>query len=339
MYIRRFTGEERGILLNPQVFDPSYIPEELPFREEQMETIASEINMYIREGKATHLLLYGPPGTGKTVTLKKLLSEAEAVYSVKTIYINGWKHRTTTSILTEMATKLGVGVSVRGMSTGRLLSIVEGGIEGPLIVALDEVDRVSDQEILYELSRMGIMFIGVANQLYFIYRLDPRIVSTLYGIKIEYKPYTVPQLTEILRRRAEAGLYPGTWNEEVLRGCAAVGFSRNGDARIAIECLYTAARIAEREGDVITLDHVRRAKEMVGRPLDLDPKYMKIVEILRAEGPLTVKELYQRYVKYNPISIRAFRNYIRELERLNVISVQRLNRRGQVREVRLVEYL
>ncbi len=339
MYIRRFFGRE-GIISNPSAFDPDYIPEEMPFREGQLEALAREITFFVRRGTPTNLFLWGPPGTGKTASVLKILGEASAVFTnLRTVYVNAWKYRTRMGILSEVARQMGIAVPVRGVSADTVFSSIEMRIEEErVVIALDEADRLAGSDVLYDLSRLGsrAMLITIANGRDFLSVLDPRITSTLFQSDIEYPPYTVPQLTEILRRRAEVGLVPGTWDEEVLRACAAVGFARGGDARIAIACLFNAAKLAEaEEAERIEVRHVKEARKGLSPQLDLEPKLAWIVEILKEKGPLTSSELYAEYSKRNPVTVRAFRNYLKELERMGIVEVERVRKRGNVRLVRL----
>ena len=338
MYLRRYV--EEGIILNPSVFDLDYLPEELPFREGQLDELAREVTYFVKRGVSTNLFLYGPPGTGKTASVRKILLEARTVFSnVKMAYVNAWRYRTRTGIIGEMASQLGIPIPLRGFSIGDAISSIERLSETyKIIVVLDEVDRLAGSEILYDLSRLGshVMLITISNNPEFLSFLDPRILSTLFHTSIEYPPYTVFQLAEILKRRAELGLRPGSYDEKVLRAAASVGFARGGDARIAIMTLLNAAKIAESAGrEKITLEDVKEAKNRVFLNRDLDPKLQVIVDILRSHGPMKSSELYEEFRKKVPVTERSFRNYIAELERLGVIETQRLRVRGNVRLVKL----
>ena len=184
-----------------------------------------------------------------------------------------------------------------------------------------------------------LVLITIANTENFLYTLDSRITSTLFSRKIVFDKYTVPQLKDILRERAKVALAEGSYDDNVLGMCAAIGWKRGGDARAAISCLREAAILAERQGDdKITVAHVRAVEGQVdgAKTSLLDPKYRPIVDILREKGELTVSELYTEYVaRTEQITMRAFRNYINELERMGVISVRRLPVRGNVRAVSL----
>ncbi len=331
--------EERGIIADPNVFDPSYVPVELPFREPQMREITAEVTYFIRGSPSSHLLLTGKPGTGKTASVKRVAEDLKMVRSdVLISYINCWKYPTKHSVLSEVARQAGIAVPIKGVAPEVILERIEQTTRNHKhIIILDEADRLKDKELLYVLSRMNnTMLIVISNTKSFIYSIDPRIMSSLVQRTVEYPPYNVPQLTEILRKRALIGLYPGTYSEEVLRACASIGYGRGGDARIAINCLYSAAKIAEVEGSSsITIEHVKKVRLDMTTPYPLEPKYVHILNILRQRGPLTVGELYEEYSKVNPVSDRTFRKYLRELERLGMIYIERKRVKGNVRVVHI----
>ncbi len=345
-----FDTPRASILLRPEVLDTDYIPDILPHREAQMKDIASTISYALESGRASNVFVVGPPGTGKTASIRYILRELSS-YSPLTFqtYVNCWVYRTRYSIISFLAKELRIPVPRRGVAPDEAYDRIFSKLNDfrGAVIVLDEIDRLSREssEVLYDFSRLHefleipTVIITIANDDSFVYRLDPRIYSTLFSRKIEYAPYTVPQLKDILRERAKIALADGSYDDNILGLCAAIGWKRGGDARAAISCLYEAAVLAEREGaDRITPEHVRRVSSSIpsARHENLDPKYVPIVDILREKGELTVRELYEIYTdRVEKITLRAFRNYLRELEALGIIEMRRLNVRGYVRAVRL----
>ncbi len=328
--------------------DPTYVPDNLPFRDVQIRELTGEIKIVVASKTSSSLFLVGPPGTGKTAVVKYVFRELAAeMPQVKTVYINTWLYRTRYSLLSQLSMAMSLPIPRRGVAADEVLTRLFEAFSKTdgVIIALDEVDKLTPDalEILYELSRfkefssVPFLLITISNTLNFLQVLDPRILSSLFHRRIEFAPYTVPQLKKILIERARIALVPGTYDEEVIGLCAAIGWKRGGDARAAILSLFEAAKLAEIEGaERITVEHVRRATPPL-LPHPLPPKLQKIVELLR-EGPMTVKELYDRYTSlYGPLTLRAFRNYIKELEKMDVITVERAHRRGFVRILRLKE--
>ncbi len=340
---------ERGIIRSLEPLDPEYLPERLPFREAEIQEIAGTVSYALAGRASSNLFIVGPPGVGKTAVVRYVLRQLSS-HSPTTFqaYVNAWVYRTRYAVLTRLAALLGIPVPRRGVALDEVLDRMFQALEthrGAVIV-LDEVDRLAarDAEVLYELSRLDsfvdvpVVFITIANSEAFIYHLDPRIYSTLFHRKLTFSPYTVPQLKKIVLERAEAALFPGTYDDDVIGLCAAAGWKRGGDARAAIACLAEAAKIAESEGaERITKEHVRRAMgQVVGVHRDVDPKFRVILGILAEKGPMRVRDLYEEYVRRGArVTMRTFRNYIAEMERLGLIETRRLPERGYVREVRL----
>ncbi|NPA76273.1 MAG: AAA family ATPase [Candidatus Diapherotrites archaeon] len=345
-----FEPVEQRILRDARVLDPDFVPDVLPFRESHLQEIASSISYALETGSSSNIFVVGPPGTGKTASIRYVLRELSS-YSPLTFqsYINCWIYRSRFSIISALAGALRVPLPRRGFAPDEAYSrIFErlGDYRGAVIV-LDEVDRIASasSDVLYDFSRLHsfvdgpLVLITIANTENFVYSLDPRITSTLFSKKLVFERYTVPQLKEILRERAKIALAEGSYDDNVLGMCAAIGWKRGGDARAAISCLREAAILAERKGDDrITVSHVKAVAESVdgARVSSLDPKLRPIVDILRENGEMRVSALYDEYVtRVGKITMRAFRNYINELERLGIVNVRRLPVRGNVRAVSL----
>ncbi len=345
-----FDSPRASILLRPEALDPDFVPEILPHREAFLKDIASTISYSLESGKSSNIFMVGPPGTGKTASVRYVLRELSS-YSPLTFqtYINCWVYRTRYSIVSFLARSLKIPVPRRGVAPDEAYDRIFSKLNDArgAVIVLDEVDRLAREssEVLYDFSRMHefldvpVVVITIANTETFLYWLDPRIHSTLFSRKLEFAPYTVPQLKDILRERAKIALADGTYDENVLGLCAAIGWKRGGDARAAISCLYEAAVLAEREdADRITPEHVRRVSGSVpsARQDNLEPHLSAIVDLLRENGPMTVKKLHGLYCeRVGRITPRAFRNYLRELEMLGIVELRRLPVRGYVREVRL----
>ncbi len=345
-----FGNRGSAILIRPDVLDPEYVPDVLPFRDSQLREIATSISYAVDGGRSTNIFAIGPPGTGKTASLRYVLRELKS-YSpmVRQAYVNAWVHRSRFAVLSQIAVQIRSPVPRRGLAADEIFSSIVDTLSSSrgAVIVIDEADRLSQaQDVLYDLSRLNefvdvpLVVITVANTDYFLSRLDPRVISTLFSRRVEFPRYTVPQLKEILKERAKLALAPDTYSDSVLGLCAAVAWKRGGDARVAISCLYEAAVAAESEGaDRITPEHVRRVADKVAipEPALSDPRYAPIIDILREKGELRVRELYELYVqKGRQVTPRAFRNYLRELQAMGLVEIRRLPVRGNVRAVRLL---
>ncbi|HID09648.1 TPA: hypothetical protein EYP13_05435, partial [Candidatus Micrarchaeota archaeon] len=110
-----FFQRSEGIIRDPTVLDPEYLPESLPFREAHIQEIARTIS-YALSGKISeNLFIVGPPGVGKTAVVRYVLKQL-ASYSPQTFqaYINCWVYRTRYAILSRLANMLSIPVPRRG---------------------------------------------------------------------------------------------------------------------------------------------------------------------------------------------------------------------------------
>ena len=64
IFEKALTG--KSIFINRQVLRSDFIPEKLPFREEQINIIGHIFAPILQDSKPSNLLLYGKTGSGKT---------------------------------------------------------------------------------------------------------------------------------------------------------------------------------------------------------------------------------------------------------------------------------
>jgi cell division control protein 6 len=257
-------------------------------------------------------------------------------------------------------------IPTTGWPTDHVLEVLIRALEYDsklVIVALDEIDKLLEggsEEVLYQLSRLNcelsvsrISLIGISNSTGFLDHLDPRVRSSLGETQIVFPPYNALQLTDILEERARLGFKEGVLAEGVTRLCAALAAREHGDARKALDLLRTAGEVAEEKGsDRVELEHVKEASERlqksaieeVLRTLPLHQKLVLLaIVMLKQNGcRLSFGEIYRYYKRIcehnsdlTPVSPRAVKNYLDELDMLGIIStcVVSRGRGGRATEV------
>ena len=302
--------ETRPIFKNREYLRPTYTPEELPHREEQIHQLARILAAPLRGETPSNVFIYGKTGTGKTATVKYVVKELgrvsdRAPRKVEVVYLNCEVVNTQYRILATLAnvfldkmrerygreylSSLGLSeqVPMTGWPTDQVYRCFFNAIDhdGQLaMIVLDEIDKLvlkSGDEVLYNLTRMNsdlkkakVSIIGISNDLNFMGYLDPRVRSSLSEEELVFSPYNGLELKDILERRAAMSFVDGVLNGGVIALCAAHAAREHGDARRALDLLRVAGELGEREGaEAITVEHVRQAFQKIEQD--------KMVEVVR----------------------------------------------------------
>ena len=343
---------------NREILRPSYIPDELPHRKEQINQLASILVTALRGDRPSNVLIFGKTGTGKTASVKYLGKEIQKADSkfnrVTYLYMNCEVVDTQYGVLQNIGNMF-IGdfnerIPFTGWSTERVYNILREKIDDTnrvVILVLDEIDKLvykSGDDVLYHLSRINddlqrakVSLIGISNDLKFTEFLDPRVKSRLGEEKMVFPPYNAEQLKDILKQRSDLAFFSGVVEPAVAPLCSALAAQEHRDARRALDLLRVAAEIAERNGDdKVTEAHVYKAKNKIEldcvteaiRTLPTQSKLVLMSILLnedRGDGRLTTGDVYETYRELSQIigvtvlTQRRVTDLISELDMLGII--------------------
>lgn len=254
------------IFKNREALEPSFVPDELPHRDKEIERIAGLTACALRGDIPPNFLCYGMTGTGKTATIRYISQKLARHCSTKPpwwIYINCNVVSTPYRVLAHIYNTIARNEKIpptglpKDIIFKKLLGLLDNCIkQGICFLVLDEIDilieKKGSNEILYDLTRLNenldscrVSIIGISNKLKFLEYLDPRVKSSLGQEEIVFHPYNANELADILLERAKIAFYPNIVNEGILKLVAGLAAKEHGDARKALQLLRKAGEMAE----------------------------------------------------------------------------------------------
>jgi cell division control protein 6 len=349
------------IVKNKDMLLTSYLPDELPHRSSEIDSIATIIASAFKGSKPSNIMIFGTTGTGKTAVMNfignELKKEDPTGALCSYIHLNCQIIDTPYGILYEIGRQTktvedNVRMPFTGWSIEKIYSEIRKHLDEQdkvFIVVLDEVDHLvkkKNDDVLYHLSKMNedfkrskLTLVGISNDLQFMDQLDSRIKSRLGEEKIIFHHYNAPQLEDILRERAKLAFEDGVLENDVIPFCAALSAQEMGDARRAIALLRVSAEAAERNGDsVVTEAHVRFAKNKIesdvvtevvkALTLQSQTVLMSIIHNTKDNKVMTTGEVYSIYkelcstLQISVLTQRRITDLISELDMLGIIHAQ-----------------
>jgi cell division control protein 6 len=336
----------RRILQDADALSESHLPPEIHARESHLQEIADCIGPAAEGRKPVNCWLHGKPGAGKTAAarsvLRKLLDEA----GIRGVYVNCWEYPTFFSVLERIALELRM-LGAEKLSTSFKLERLKRHIASErLVVILDEIDQPPPRErdaILYNLSDLPTVgLVCACNSEHTYFSLEERVKSRLNPARIYFQEYTTQELFGILACRARRALIPESYGEDILKTVAHLA---EGDARVAIQTLKSAAYLAEKDNQpCIGPSHVRQAwnsaKDLKKTYLlrKLTDHHRLLYELVARSRKILSGDLWRLYFRtchdrrICPIAVRTYSDYCNKLVELGLVRAKRAAIQGKVRE-------
>jgi len=266
-----FTRED-PIFANKELLEISHLPGEgrIVGRDDEISQLATAVNPAIFGQSPSNVLIYGKTGTGKSLCAKyvsrRLIETAgDEGVTATFAYVDCAQDTTETQAVQTIAASVNdveatdINIPDKGLSTStyykRLWRILDQRFDVVLII-LDEIDKLSDDDILMQLWRAGeagkitdckLGVLGISNKIQYKDRMDERVKSSLCEREFVFPPYDANQLRNIMDARSDA-FRDGVLEPSTIPRAAALAAREHGDARKAIDILRYAGEIAQSNG-------------------------------------------------------------------------------------------
>lgn len=365
--------KKETFFINKNCLLSTYIPDEIFYREEQIQEIANILAPALRIEKPSNLFIYGKTGTGKTISIRQILTHLEKIalenkITLKTAYINCKLKRvadTEYRLIAQLIKEFGQEVPPTGLPTDEVYNVFYQLLDQKkqvVLLVLDEIDQLTKKigdEILYNLTRINtelknsqLCLIGISNNLVFAENLDPRVKSSLSEEEIFFPSYNALQIQDILRSRANQAFKEGAVQAGVIEKCAAYAAREHGDARRAIDLLRIAGEVAERSGaQTVGIEHLDEAEKkvesdkvinaVINQPRQFQSVLYAILLITPQKKNFFTGEIYDVYkslckqTKLNILTQRRVSDILAEFDMLGIINTKIISkgRYGRTRDI------
>jgi Cdc6-like AAA superfamily ATPase len=259
------------IIKNSIILSQEYVPDDVIGREQQIARLRELITL---GATSSSFVIRGNPGTGKTLIGKYLLRELKGYNGV---YVNCYVNQTDRSIVASILDDPNIRLPELGNTRSESLSSIlfRELPEKKNLIVLDEAQSLkrSHGQIVYTLSRSKELG-GPEINLMLLSMEEPEMYldkSTLSGLgkynRLSLTEYKANELYEILSRRANGGLYEGSFTNSAIERISEL-VEDSGSARNAIELLRNSALYAESRNVFLDEEAVLQAYRDFSPPLE-----------------------------------------------------------------------
>ncbi|SFT04430.1 orc1/cdc6 family replication initiation protein [Halostagnicola kamekurae] len=351
--------KERAALLE------EWTPDTLVGRDQELQQYHAALQPVIEAETPSNIFLYGKSGVGKTAATRFLLDQLEDSAAdvdrvdLHTVEINcdglNSSYQTAVALVNELRDPANQ-ISNTGYPQASVYQFLFNELDklgGTILVVLDEVDHIEDNSLLYKLprarsngdittARLGV--IGISNDLSFRNQLSSKVRSSLCEKEVSFSAYDATELMKVLRQRVSVAFNDDVLDDGVIEMCAAYGAKDSGDARQALDLLLETGDIArERNAEQVSEEHVREARERLQTDQVIEgiSNYSLHGQLVlwaltlleeQDETPARTRDIRGPYEQLcdregtDPVSDRAVREYLAELETLGIINSTEINR-------------
>ncbi|MFO7992252.1 MAG: AAA family ATPase [Thermoplasmata archaeon] len=288
--------ERKKVFRNTEYLSIHHVPDNLRYRDEEMDQILDEIAFQFDEGAGSNLLISGSTGTGKTHCLKKLCNDVNDYLqggSIELDCVSDGKNPKGKMVYVPVKGKTVYDVFIklnqefreypsRGFSFNCIVTdLAEYLAESQenVILVLDEVDMINDtrstngdpfDSLVYHTTRLGDQVDGEVNIMTVLVTSNPRVkdkindysLSSFQPDHIHFSSYNVEQIEKIILDRVEEAFLPGIVNDSAIGWLSATITNGYSDIRYALEALKVAGKnVVLKDKEKMTIGDLQEAIE------------------------------------------------------------------------------
>jgi len=176
--------------------------------------------------------------------------------------------------------------------------------------------------------------------------IDPAVLSVLQHKEVYFPPYTLDEISDILKYRVRLGVFPGVISNEL---CDLVieQTMRCGDLRVGLDLVKQSVMTAERAGrmavveeDILSAYEVSKYFHLSAsvRALTTDEKSLlyQIADMATgSDSYLTSGAVFEAATENLKMSYTGFYEKIRKFDQMRLVELSHLNHGGRTREIAL----
>ena len=283
-------------------------------REQEFRRIENILETSLNTGKGTCIYISGVPGTGKTATVRRVVKHLEQRTTVRRPFsyleINGMRiGGDPLMAYVQLYKFIGKKHIKSNVAQKRLSEYFRSGesAEAPIVLVLDELDLLLKRKksVLYHFfdwpNISNLIVIAIANTMDLPERyLTAKVASRLGSARINFTPYTYPQLIQIIGERFAASKL--TLTPDMVEYCARKIGAVSGDARRAISIIRRTCIVLKKQSAVTLAQGVSLIEEAINASSSSSP----VLYIQRSCSFAQKLLLASFYMKATASSLRCF---------------------------------
>lgn len=324
---------EETLFRDDEAFNPDYMPDQFRFRDAQLKEMSYALKPALRDGRPGNAFIVGQPATGKTTAVRLVFDELRnATKKVIAVHINCHIQASPYRVFSEIHRYV---IGFAPPDTGIPITKVQDDVfkrlsrdKKALVVALDDINYLfasnTANDILYAVLRAYETYPGVRTGVFAIateellHKLDDRVRSIFAPSRIEFQPYAKQEIFAILKKRCDAGLYPGVLSDGLLRRIVA----QTSDLRYGIETIKQSVLAAEASASrSVKAEHVDKAINMM-KLREAKDGATWLLEIIRRHAPVESGDLYSTASREKEISYTTFYRMLQKLKSAKLIEIK-----------------